>query len=116
MYHFIMLDCAAATNTFYVSMPYDALLKGATWVAGADPGANKTMVLSHDTAGATIVSGDISATAGTAVVGTVTATLADANLVLNSTTAPLKIVATTSNACKVCLTLDIDEFVRPKKA
>lgn len=116
MFQTFTLECGAATNTFYIPMPYNCLLSRAWWSTNADPGQNNDIVLSHDTAGATIISGEISATPGAITAGTLTSTVADKNLVLNNSDAPLKIVATTSNACKVGLTIDIDEFVRKADA
>ena len=110
MYQTQVLKCAAATNTFYLTVPVKARILGASWTSDADPGGNKTVVV-KPAGGNNIVTGNISATPGTIVKGTVTATLADAIAPVSPTLA-IAVVLTTSNVCNVSLTLDLDEFVK----
>jgi hypothetical protein len=108
MFRTLNFPCAAATNTFYVPVPYGCTLQSARYTSNADPGSNKTCVISKS-GGNTIISGDLSATPGTITKGTMTATVADQRQVMDETT-PLKLVITTSNACVVGMVLDLDEF------
>ena len=108
----IVLTCATASNAIYVPVPFECTLLAATYVASANQGATKTVVISKP-GGNTIISGDLSGTAGTPTTGTKTATLADAKQVL-SPTAPLLITVnlTGGTAAEVAFILDFDEFKR----
>ena len=108
MFVHLLIPCAAAANTIYVPVPHKCTLQSARYTANADPGANKTCVISKN-GGNTIISGDLSATPGTETAGTMTATVADQRQVMDKDT-PLKLVITTSNVCVVGMVLDLDEF------
>jgi flagellar basal body P-ring protein FlgI len=107
-YKFLSFTCAATANTFYVPVPYDCKLHGASWVANTDPSTNKTVVISKN-GGNTIISGNISTTPGTVVAGTMTATVADQKQVMTTTYA-LKLVITVTAALQLGIWLDLDEF------
>jgi len=101
--------CAGAANTFYVPVPKECKLKGASWVANVDPSTNKSVVLSL-ASGNTIISGNISATPGAVVEGTMSGTEAYKNQILTPTD-PLKLVITVTAALELGLVLDFDEFL-----
>lgn len=108
MFIHLEFPCGAAANTFFVPVPRKCTLHSARYTANADPGNNKTCVISKN-GGNTIISGDLSATPGTETNGTMTATVADQKQVMD-VNAPLKLVITTSNACVVGMVLNLDEF------
>lgn len=112
MYMNVNLPCLGAANTFYIVPPVNVTVLKAYWTANADPSTNKSVVISLN-GGNTIITGDISATPGTVVAGTMTSTTADKNQVMGpSTTLSIKVVATCTNAVDLSLMLDLDEFVR----
>jgi hypothetical protein len=110
----VLIECAGAANTIYLPVPYPCTLLKARWTANADPGANHTVVLSK-AGGNTIISGDVSATPGQVVTGTLTATVADQRQAMDEAS-PLKLVITLSNPAKVGLVLDLDPFKQNPEA
>jgi len=108
MFIHLNFHCLAAANTFFVPVPYECTLHSAKYTPSADPGVNKTCVISKN-GGNTIISGDLNAVGGVITNGTMTATVADQRQAMNITT-PLKIVITTSNVVVVGMVLDLDEF------
>lgn len=112
MYVTVHLPCGATTNTFYIVPPLSSTILGAHWSANANPGSNKSVAISLN-GGNDIVTGNISTSPGTITTGTVTAVAADKIQVVSpSTTKSISVIATTSNACNLSLTLDLDEFTR----
>jgi hypothetical protein len=110
----ILISCAGAANTIYLPLPYPCTLLSARWTANADTGANHSVVISKN-GGNTIISGDVSATPGAVVKGTLTATVADQRQAMDETT-PLKLVITLSNAAIVGLCLDLSPFKQNPEA
>lgn len=108
MFIHLNLYCLAAANTFFVPVPYYCTLHSAKYTPNADPGANKTCVISKE-GGNTIISGNLNAVAGVITDGVMTATVADQRQAMTPTT-PLKILITTSNVVNVGMVLNLDEF------
>lgn len=106
----LSVPCATASNAFYFAPLLPCILRAANYVANQNQASTKTCVISKN-GGNTIISGDLSATAGTPTEGTLTPTLADKKQVI-SKTAPLLITInlTGGTAAQVILDLDFDEF------
>lgn len=102
--------CATSSNVFYYAPLIPCMVRGANWVANQNQAATRTMVISKS-GGSTIISGSVSATAGTPVEGTLTATLAYAKQIINKTS-PLLITIDLSGgtAATVSIDLDLDEY------
>jgi hypothetical protein len=102
--------CATSSNAFYFAPLLPCILRSANWVANQNQAATRTVVISKS-GGSTIISGSVSATAGTPVEGTLTATLAYAKQEITKT-APLLITIDLSGGTAgfVILDLDFDEF------
>jgi hypothetical protein len=106
----LSLVCATSSNAFYYAPIIPCILRQANYVASANQGGTKTVVISK-AGGNTIISGDLSATGGTPTEGTLTSTLADAKQVI-SKTAPLLITINLSGgtAATVVMDLLLDEY------
>lgn len=105
----LSFTCAGATNTFYVPVPKECKLKKASWVSNTDPSTNKSVAISKN-GGSDIITGNISATPGAVVEGTMTATVANENQVLTPA-AGLKIIIIATAALQLGMILDFDEFL-----
>ena len=106
----LSFQCAAGANTFYYAPLIPCMVRAANYVCNQNQAATKSCVIAK-AGGNTIISGDLSATAGTPTEGTLTTTLADKKQVI-SKTAPLSVTInfTSGAAAMVHMDLDLDEF------
>lgn len=106
----LTFECAAGSNPFYVPVPVPCKLTAARYVCDANQAGTRTCVIAK-TGGNTIISGNVSATAGTLTNGTVSTTSAYANQAMAITdTLTITIDFTTGSAGTVVMWLELDEF------
>lgn len=110
MYLPLTFECGAASNVFFVPVPVKCKVASARYVCDQNQAGTKTVVIAK-TGGNTIISGDLSGTAGTLTNGTVTSTVADKNQEIAVTdTISITIDLTGGTAGTVVMMLEIDEF------
>ncbi|OPY82499.1 MAG: hypothetical protein A4E65_00799 [Syntrophorhabdus sp. PtaU1.Bin153] len=111
MYLSLNFECAAGSNVFPIIPPVDCKIAAAKFVCESNQAATKSVVIAK-TGGNTVVSGDLSATAGTITIGTLTSTIADKNQICSKNTASITatINLTGGTAANVNVMLELDEF------